>query len=90
MTRTLHLAFGFAPALCGPFLDAYRAEQALSLAELDHVAAGYSLLRAHDLWIYEACYFEGNERVRAFIAPGDFVPLTAQWASLRAVWPADR
>ncbi len=83
VVRTLDLAFGFAPGSCRAFLAAYRAGLPLPLPDLDLAAGHYGVMRAHDLWLYEALYLEGNERVRPFIHPGEFVPLAARWARLR-------
>src|SRR5688572_17141714 len=47
--------------------------------ELDRAASVYGLMRAHDLWVYEAYYLEGNHRVRQFIRPGSFVPFAEKW-----------
>lgn len=83
IVRTLDLVFGFAPDRCRAFLAAYRAVQPIAPADLDRAAANYGLLRAHDLWVYNSYYLEGNERVGRFITPGGFVPLVARWAALR-------
>jgi Ser/Thr protein kinase RdoA (MazF antagonist) len=80
----LHLVFEFDPGLCHIFLDAYRAEAPLTLAELEVAAAAYSHMRAHDLWPYEAVYLEDNDRARGFLRPGHFVPLSRPWSRLRA------
>lgn len=81
--RTLDLVFGFAPDRCRGFLAAYRAVQPLAPDDLDRAAAAYGLMRAHDLWLYNAYYLEGNERVGRFITPGGFVPIAASWSALR-------
>lgn len=78
--RTLDLVFGFGGARSRMFLDAYRSVQPLSTEELDTAAIWYSHLRAHDLWLYEALYLQGDERVRRFVPPGPFVPLIERWA----------
>ncbi|GAB4189374.1 MAG: hypothetical protein OHK0022_01620 [Roseiflexaceae bacterium] len=78
--RTLDLAFGFAGKSGRVFLDAYRSVQPLTTEELDTAAIWYSHLRAHDLWLYEAIYLAGNERVRRLVPPGAFVPLIERWA----------
>lgn len=85
VARALHLVFDFAPDLCRVFLDAYRAELPLLPADLDRAATAYCRMRAHDLWLYQAVYLEGNVRVRRFIRPGPFVPLIDQWYALRAI-----
>lgn len=78
--RTLDLVFGFAGPRSRAFLDAYRSVQPLGTEELDTAAIWYSHLRAHDLWLYETLYVQGNERVRRFVPPGPFVPLIERWA----------
>jgi hypothetical protein len=44
----------------------------------------YGWFRAHDLWLYESLYYDGNERVRAFVEPNGFVSLLDMWAALKA------
>jgi homoserine kinase type II len=82
VVRTLHLVFMFDLAPCRLFLQAYRAVQPLDFDELDRCAHAYGLMRAHDLWLYHAYYYENNERVRQFISPGQFTPLTETWDRL--------
>jgi Ser/Thr protein kinase RdoA (MazF antagonist) len=84
IARTMHLVWNFAPGPCRTFLAAYRTALPLSDVALDLVATYYGWFRAHDLWLYEAIYFEGNDRVRAFVEPDGFVPLVDLWAVLRA------
>jgi homoserine kinase type II len=81
--RTLHLAFACAPALCVPFLAAYRAVLPLPLVDLDQAVAAYALKAGHDLWVYEEYYLRGNERVRQFFQPGGFASPATHWARLR-------
>lgn len=81
--RTFDLVFRFAATPCSTFLAAYRTILPLSLDELDVAAHCYGLMRAHDLWMYEAIYDHGNNRVRAFMRPEGFVPIEQQWAALR-------
>ncbi len=88
VVRTLHLAFAFAPALCRPFLAAYRAALPLPLADLDRAVAAYALKVGHDLWLYEERYLRGNERVRRFIQPGGFVSPATRWVHLRPLLAA--
>lgn len=88
VARALHLNFAFAPALCLPFLAAYRAALPLPPADLDRAVAAYALKVGHDLWVYEERYLRGNERVRRFFQPGGFVSPAAHWARLRPLLPA--
>ena len=81
--RVLDFVYGFAPAPCSIFLNAYRAGQPLAIGELDRGAAAYSQIQTHNLWVYEAYYLESNERVGQFIHPGGFVPPAERWAQLR-------
>jgi hypothetical protein len=67
------------------FLEAYTAVAPLSLADLDRAAEAYSSMRAHDLWLYEAVYGDGNERVRHFLPGGPLVPLWEPWRPCVAV-----
>jgi homoserine kinase type II len=85
IARTMHLVWNFAPAPCREFLAAYRAELPLPEAELDLAATYYGWFRAHDLWLYEAIYEQGNDRVRIFVESERFIPLVDRWAALRAV-----
>jgi Ser/Thr protein kinase RdoA (MazF antagonist) len=82
VARTMHLVWNFAPEPCRAFLAAYRAMLPLTNAALDLAAIYYGWFRAHDLWLYEALYLEGNDRVRVFIEPGGFVPLAERWAAI--------
>ena len=54
-------------------------------AELDLAATYYGWFRAHDLWLYEAIYQQGNDRVRVFVESDGFAQLIDRWAALRAV-----
>lgn len=40
-------------------------------------------MRAYDLWLFREIYDRGNERVRQFVYPGEFVPIEEQWLALR-------
>ncbi len=87
IARTFHLALDFSPALCRAFLEAYRARLPLRSDDLDRAAAYYAIFRAHDLWVYDAVYLEHDDRVRAFIYPGPFVPLIGRWDTLKGALP---
>jgi homoserine kinase type II len=82
IVRSLHYTCAFDSDYCRAFLDGYRARTPLDLDALDLAAQCYALMRAHDLWHYQAIYFEGNRRIRKFISPGPFVSLAEQWAAL--------
>ncbi|HEU5015121.1 MAG TPA: phosphotransferase [Roseiflexaceae bacterium] len=84
VARTLHLALKFETAACQTFLAAYRALLPLPPDEIDMAMNCYSWMRAHDLWIYEALYFEQNQRVRQYITPGTFRPLVERWNTLKS------
>jgi hypothetical protein len=81
--RVLDFVYGFRLKPCHLFLAAYRSAQQLTHDELDRAAMAYGLVHVHNLWVYEAYYLEGNERVGQFIHPGGFVPPTERWAQLR-------
>lgn len=83
IVRTLDLVCKFGVESCRAFLAGYRAHAPLDPAELDLAAMCYGLMRAHDLWLYQAIYFEGNDRVRKFVAPGQFEPLVDRWEQLK-------
>jgi homoserine kinase type II len=85
IVRAMHLVWNFAAEPCRCFLAAYRAELRLPDAELDLAATYYGWFRAHDLWLYEAIYEEGNQRLRAFVEPDGFTSLIERWVALRAV-----
>jgi homoserine kinase type II len=85
IARTMHLVWNFDAEPCRAFLAAYRAEQSLPDAELDLATKYYGWFRAHDLWLYEAIYMDGNDRVRAFVESDGFTPLIDRWAALRAM-----
>jgi len=87
IARTFHLALDFSPTLCRAFLAAYRAQLPLLSDDLDRAATYYALFRAHDLWVYDAVYLEHDDRVRTFIYPGPFVPLTDRWDTLKVTFP---
>lgn len=82
--RVLHLVFGFGVALGGAFLAAYRTVLPLAMEELDQAAAAYSVMRAHDLWIYQSIYGRGNERLRRFLTMSGSMPVAPRWAVFRA------
>ncbi|WP_201363337.1 phosphotransferase [Dictyobacter formicarum] len=84
VVRTLHYVCKLDGPLCRIFLTAYRDVLPLPPEELDLAAAVYGWMRGHDLWHYEAIYLEGNQRVRAFLQPGPYIPFAQKWATLRA------
>ncbi|MDQ2800488.1 MAG: phosphotransferase, partial [Armatimonadota bacterium] len=80
--RALDLMLRLAPEPCRVFLSAYRNVYALPDEELDEAAACYGVLADRNLWVYEAVYLDGNERVRQFLAPDGFVPFSTRWRIL--------
>lgn len=80
--RALHLMLGLAPTPCRAFLEAYRGLCPLPETELQEAAEGYGILADQNLWVYEAVYLEGDDRVRPFLTPGAFVPFAARWREL--------
>ncbi len=80
--RALHLMLGLAPGPCRVFLAAYRGLRPLPETELQEAAACYGTLADQNLWVYEAVYLEGNDRVRPFLTPGGFTPFAARWRAL--------
>ena len=82
--RTFDLMLGFQDEACISFLKAYRKERPLSVDHLDIAAHCYGLMRAYDLWLFEEIYDNGNDRVRQFVKPGDFVPIEDRWKDLSA------
>lgn len=81
--RTLHYACQLEKTACRAFLDAYRRVLPLSSTNLEITAEAYGWMQAHNLWLYKAIYLEDNQRVRAFIEPGPFIPFAQKWATLR-------
>lgn len=81
--RTFDLALGFRPALCHRFLQAYRRDWSLPLEDLDVAAAAYDVRTRHGLWVYEAYYLEGNQRVAPFLQAGAIAPVAERWARVR-------
>jgi homoserine kinase type II len=81
LVRAFDLVFRFGPP-CAAMLAAYRERAPMPLEQLDAAARCYAAVRAHDVWMYDAVA-AGNDRVRAFIRPGGFAPLDAQWEALR-------
>lgn len=80
--RALHLMLGLAPETCRVFLAAYRDLCPLPRLELQEAAACYDALADQNLWVYEALYLEGDDRVRPFLTPGAFVPFAARWRDM--------
>lgn len=83
VVRTLHYVCKLEKTACRSFLDAYRCILPLTLTELERAAAAYGWMRAHNLWHYQAIYLKGNQRVRAFLQPGPFIPFAQRWAAIR-------
>jgi homoserine kinase type II len=81
--RTLHYALRLEKAACRAFLDAYRRVLPLPSTDLEITAEAYGWMQAHNLWHYKAVYLEDNQRVRAFLGPGPFIPFAQKWAILR-------
>ncbi len=77
--RTLDLMLRLAPDPCRVFLSAYRNIKALPDEELREATTCYGVLADRNLWVYEAVYLDGNERVRQFLAPDGFVPFSTRW-----------
>ena len=63
------------------FLDAYPVDS----TELAATVELYTAERAHNIWVFEAVYFGGNERVRAFLPNANhaFIPFEHTW---QTVW----
>jgi Ser/Thr protein kinase RdoA (MazF antagonist) len=83
IARTLDLVCDFDLESCRAFLAGYRAHMPLGSAELDRAATCYGLMRAHDLWLYRAIYFEDDQRKRQFVSHGEFVPHVDRWVALK-------
>ncbi len=81
--RTLDIMLRFSADTSRVFLDGYRQKQDLSIVELDRAAHLYGLMRAYDLWLFREIYDRGNERMRQFVYPGEFVPIEEQFLALR-------
>jgi Ser/Thr protein kinase RdoA (MazF antagonist) len=83
VVRTIDVSFGFAPGPSRIFFAGYCAQAPLDAAALDLAASAYALMRAHDLWIYEAIYLAGDDRPRRFVGAAPFVPLAERWGALK-------
>lgn len=81
--RCMSLALRTHPVLCRAFVDGYRTIRPLAIEALDGAAEIWAAKQLQSLWLYEEVYVEGNDRVRAFIQPGRFVPFTETWSQLR-------
>jgi homoserine kinase type II len=82
IVRCLDLALRLKPDLCQAMIHGYRSVGDLSLDDLDLAASNYGYDRAHSLWLYEEIYDRRNDRPRAFLEPGPFVPFATQWEDL--------
>ena len=80
--RALHLMLDLAAGPCRIFLAAYRGLCLLPDTELLEAAACYGVLADQNLWVYEALYLEGDDRVRPFLTLGGFVPFAARWREM--------
>ena len=83
--RALYLMFGLKPSPCKIFLQAYQEYRKLSLQQLDLTAHCFGLSQAYSMWLYEDLYDKGNDRLRQFVRPGEFVPIEKIWADLRPI-----
>ncbi|NKB67471.1 MAG: phosphotransferase [Candidatus Latescibacteria bacterium] len=83
VVRTLHLVLELQTTPSIAFVRAYRSQHPLSIGALETAARCYGLMRAYDLWLYEAIYQGGNQRLRAFVKRGDFAPLERDWTPLQ-------
>lgn len=82
IVRTMHISLQLDPVLCGPFLSAYRRHKSMENQDLQAIVGWYESMRAHDLWLYQTLYRDGNERVRRFVRPGPFLPFGTAWSEL--------
>jgi aminoglycoside phosphotransferase (APT) family kinase protein len=81
--RAMHLSFLLEPGRSGAFLDGYRSDGTLTLAELDAAALSYGYRRDRSVWLMDELYRQGNERLRPLLNGGPFVPFEVSWAGLR-------
>jgi Ser/Thr protein kinase RdoA (MazF antagonist) len=80
--RTLDLSCALRPDLSAALLAGYRTVREVTQRELDLAAANYSHDQLHGHWVCDEIYRRGNDRVRAFLEPGPFVPFSERWAEL--------
>lgn len=83
IVRALHLMLRFDLDHSVAFLKAYRETHAFSMDDLDVAVHCYGLHRAYELWLFEEIYDYGNDRLRQFVYPGEFVPIAEEWARVR-------
>ena len=80
--RALELMFDLGPQPCRAFLAGYRTIAPLDPGELEAAAVAWGRMQAHNLFLYEALYVDGNERLRRFLRPGGFRPVEERWAAV--------
>lgn len=83
LIRTLDVVFAFAPPGACAFLQAYSTLIPVVVEHLELAAWGYAVMRAHDLWMYNAIYRQQNNRVRQLLGPNGFVDPYAAWLHLK-------
>ncbi|MFC7619716.1 phosphotransferase enzyme family protein [Microlunatus sp. GCM10028923] len=82
LVRTLDLSCRLHPDLSAALLAGYRSVRDVSRRDLDRAADNYSLDQLHGHWVFDEIYRHGNDRARAFLEPGPYVPFTDRWAEL--------
>ena len=53
--------------------------------ELLEATACYGVLADQNLWVYEALYLEGDDRVRLFLTVSGFGPFAARWREMTGI-----
>ena len=85
--RSLDLMLGLAPKPCRVFLNAYRSLSSLPEEELEEGAAWCGFLADRNLWVYEAFFLNGNERVRPFLRQESFQPFEVRFGRIKEEEP---
>lgn len=81
--RAFDLSLQLRPELCAAMIDGYRSIRPLALDDLDRSASNWSLSMLSSQWLFEGIYRGNNDRLRAHLRPGPYVPFSDRWESLR-------
>jgi len=84
MIRNFDLSLEMQPELCAAMIDGYRSVRPVHLADLDRSANNWNLDMVSSHWLLEGIYLRNNDRLRAHLKPGPFVPFADQWEQLRS------
>lgn len=83
IARTLDLMLGFDASMSEAFVAGYRTTRGIGIEDLERSVMAYGQMRAFDLWLPRSIYEGQNERLRRFVTPGEFVPVSDRWTRIR-------